>query len=275
MGYSLVEGGTTTPLAGGTAGHPSQPRALGHSDAWKTEGIQGQPSSAGDLGLGPSSTESCHRRLKKRRIARFKRYAGRRLEIASASPVSVMGDQTSWLTARVLWRSPHCTSCRQCKEAMRAVVQRCGDAKLDWITPLTRACIDGRTKCVCELLKPPEVECHTTNAAEPPWRHQWMIDFADSERHTALHAACAFGYEDCVSLLIQAGATLDMADDEGDTPLDGALMASSDSGQACADLLLAAGAAKETPLRALGHSLAVVAHCHEWAGDLTATAFPS
>jgi ankyrin repeat protein len=102
-----------------------------------------------------------------------------------------------------------------------------------------------------------------------------MIDFADSERHTALHAACAFGYEDCVSLLIQAGATLDMADDEGDTPLDGALMASSDSGQACADLLLAAGAAKETPLRALGHSLAVVAHCHEWAGDLTATAFPS
>ena len=134
---------------------------------------------------------------------------------------------------------------------MRAVVQRCGDAKLDWITPLTRACIDGRTECVCELSrKPPEVEqCHSSKAeapVEPPWRHQWMIDFADSERHTALHAACAFGYEDCVRLLIQAGATLDMADDEGDTPLDGALMASSDSGKACVDLLLAAGA-KETP----------------------------
>ena len=168
-----------------------------------------------------------------------------------ASPVSVMGEcakrapsQTPWTTARVLWRSAHCTSCRQCKEAMRAVVQSCGDAKLDWITPLTRACIDGRTECVCELLKPPEVECHNTTA-EVSWRHQWMIDFADSERHTALHAACAFGYEDCVRLLIQAGATLDMADDEGDTPLDGALMASSDSGKACVDLLLAAGA-KET-----------------------------
>ena len=143
------------------------------------------------------------------------------------SPVSVMGEcakrapsQTPWTTARVLWRSAHCTSCRQCKEAMRAVVQSCGDAKLDWITPLTRACIDGRTECVCELLKPPEVECHNTTA-EVSWRHQWMIDFADSERHTALHAACAFGYEDCVRLLIQAGATLDMADDEGDTPLDG------------------------------------------------------
>ena len=175
-----------------------------------------------------------------------------------ASPVSVMGEcakrapsQTPWTTARVLWQSAHCTSCRQCKEAMRAVVQRCGDAKLDWITPLTRACIDGRTECVCELSrKPPEVEqCHSSKAeapVEPPWRHQWMIDFADSERHTALHAACAFGYEDCVRLLIQAGATLDMADDEGDTPLDGALMASSDSGKACVDLLLAAGA-KETP----------------------------
>ena len=167
-----------------------------------------------------------------------------------ASPVSVMGDcakqapsQTPWSTARVLWQSAHCTSCRQCKEAMRAVVQRCGDAKLDWITPLTRACIDGRTECVRRLT---EVECHTTTKAEASWRHQWMIDFADSERHTALHAACAFGYEDCVNLLIQAGATLDMADDEGDTPLDGALMASSDSGKACADLLLAAGA-KETP----------------------------
>lgn len=48
-----------------------------------------------------------------------------------------------------------------------------------------------------------------------------------------------------MSLLIQAGATLDMTDDEGDTPLDGALMAPSDSGRACADLLVAAGA-KET-----------------------------
>ena len=168
-----------------------------------------------------------------------------------ASPVSVMGDcakrapsQTPWSTARVLWRSAHCTSCQQCKEAMRAVVQQCGDAKLDWITPLTRACIDGRTECVRRLT---EIECHTTKSkAKAPWRHQWMIDFADSERHTALHAACAFGYEDCVRLLIQAGATLDMADDEGDTPLDGALMASSDSGKVCADLLLAAGA-KETP----------------------------
>ena len=168
-----------------------------------------------------------------------------------ASPVSVMGEcakrapsQTPWTTARVLWQSAHCTSCRQCKEAMHAVVQRCGDAKLDWITPLTRACIDGRTECVRRLT---EIEWHATKSkAEAPWRHQWMIDFADSERHTALHAACAFGYEDCVRLLIQAGATLDMADDEGDTPLDGALMASSDSGKVCADLLLAAGA-KETP----------------------------
>ena len=114
----------------------------------------------------------------------------------SASPVSVLSGRAERApsqpqcnapcsSARILWQSAHCTSCGQCKQAMRAVVQRCGDAKLDWITPLTRACIDGRTECVRCLVAPPEEaksECQITKA-EALWRHQWMIDFADPERH--------------------------------------------------------------------------------------------
>lgn len=119
---------------------------------------------------------------------------------ASPSPVSVFGERAERApsqplckaprsSARILWQSAHCTSCGQCKEAMRAVVQRCGDAKLDWITPLTRACIDGRTECVRCLVAPPEEavmsECYITKA-EALWRHQWMIDFADPERHNSV-----------------------------------------------------------------------------------------
>ena len=38
------------------------------------------------------------------------------------------------------------------------------------------------------------------------------MDFADAEGHTALHAACAFGLTDCVRMLIQAGASLNLPD---------------------------------------------------------------
>ena len=38
------------------------------------------------------------------------------------------------------------------------------------------------------------------------------MDFADAEGHTALHAACAFGSTDCVRMLIQAGASLNLPD---------------------------------------------------------------
>ena len=143
------------------------------------------------------------------------------------SPVSVIlgsskqapSQQTMWSTARELWRAPHCTSCQQCKEAMRAVVQRCGDNKLDWITPLTRACIDGRTECVYELLKvkPPEAapsctgdqsdgECHKVEA---PWRRQWMIDFADSESHVR-HTART--QQVCYSILLLTHVALSWTD---------------------------------------------------------------
>jgi len=130
-----------------------------------------------------------------------------------------------FVTARSQWETPHCKSCPQCREAARS------EPDLDWMTPMTRACIDGRTPCVRQLLKAPDVD----------------LDFADFDGHTALHAACAFGYEECARLLIQAGATLDMVDAEGATPLDGARMMGTGSGGAIASMLIEAGA-KALPL---------------------------
>ena len=94
------------------------------------------------------------------------------------------------------------------------------------MTPLISACIDGRAGCVRALLQSPEAD----------------VDFADAEGHTALHAACAFGSTDCVRMLIQAGASLNLADLEGATALDGARMAGCDSGEACVSMMVAAGA---------------------------------
>jgi hypothetical protein len=129
-----------------------------------------------------------------------------------------------FMSARVQWQSAHCSSCRQCREAMRA------EEQLDWMTPLTRACLDNRTACVQELLK-----------------SEADLDFCDFDGHTALHAACAFGHQECASMLIKAGATLDMPDHEGATPLDGARMAGTEEGEAIAAMLLEAGA-KALPL---------------------------
>ena len=63
-----------------------------------------------------------------------------------------------------------------------------------------------------------------------------------SEIGTALHAACAFGYADCVRMLIAAGASLSLRDHEGSTALDGARMAGTDAGEACASMMVEAGA---------------------------------
>ena len=64
----------------------------------------------------------------------------------------------------------------------------------------------------------------------------------DVDGHTALHAACAFGYADCVRMLIAAGASLSLRDHEGSTALDGARMAGTDAGEACASMMVEAGA---------------------------------
>lgn len=132
----------------------------------------------------------------------------------------------SWATGAEVkpsqWLGAHCSTCAPCAETMRA--EAANDA-LDAMTPLIHACLSGRTQCVRELLLEPSVD----------------VDFADPDGHTALHAASAFGHKECVELLIQAGAKLDAPDNEGATPLDGAIMSRSESTTQCASLLVDAG----------------------------------
>ena len=124
-------------------------------------------------------------------------------------------------SAKAWWSSAHCGSCSRCRSAKSEHAEQ-----MEWMTPLISACIDGRVGCVQELLQSPEAD----------------VDFADVDGHTALHAACAFGYADCVRMLIQAGASLSLPDHEGATALDGARMSGSDAGEACVSMMMDAGA---------------------------------
>ena len=132
-----------------------------------------------------------------------------------------------WFSARSQWKAAHCRSCAQCETALSMLDEN----QQDWMTPLTCACIDGRKSCVEALLKATET----------------VIDFADSEGHTAMHAACTFGYMDCVRMLIDAGATLDVPDHEGATAIDGARMSRSPTAESCVAMLVEAGARDPSP----------------------------
>lgn len=132
-----------------------------------------------------------------------------------------------WFSASAQWKAAHCRSCAQCRDAMAVLDEK----QLDWTTPLTNACIDGRKSCVEAILKAPET----------------VIDFANSDGHTAMHAACMFGYTDCVRMLIEAGATLDVPDHEGATAIDGARMVRTDTAESCVAMLVAAGARDTSP----------------------------
>ena len=124
-------------------------------------------------------------------------------------------------SAKAWWSCAHCASCSRCRSAKSEHAEQ-----LEWMTPLISACIDGRVACVQALLQSPEAD----------------LDFVDVDGHTALHAACAFGYVDCVRMLIAAGASLSLRDHEGSTALDGARMAETDAGEACASMMMEAGA---------------------------------
>ena len=124
-------------------------------------------------------------------------------------------------SAKAWWSCAHCASCSRCRGAKSEHAEQ-----LEWMTPLISACIDGRVACVQALLQSPEAD----------------LDFVDVDGHTALHAACAFGYADCVRMLIAAGASLSLRDHEGSTALDGARMAGTDAGEACASMMVEAGA---------------------------------
>ena len=124
-------------------------------------------------------------------------------------------------SAKAWWSSAHCGSCSRCRSAKSEHAEQ-----VEWMTPLISACIDGRVECVQALLQSPEAD----------------LDFADVDGHTALHAACAFGYADCVRMLIAAGASLSLPDHEGATSLDGARMAGTDAGDACVSMMVEAGA---------------------------------
>ena len=132
-----------------------------------------------------------------------------------------------WFSASAQWKAAHCRSCAQCRNAMAVLDEK----QLDWTTPLTSACIDGRKSCVEAIVKAPET----------------VIDFANSDGHTAMHAACMFGYKDCVRMLIEAGAALDVPDHEGATAIDGARMMRTETAESCVAMLVDAGARDTTP----------------------------
>ena len=129
-------------------------------------------------------------------------------------------------SAKAWWSSAHCGSCSRCRSSKSEHAEQ-----VEWMTPLISACIDGRVECVQALLQSPKAD----------------LDFADVDGHTALHAACAFGYADCVRMLIAAGASLSLPDHEGATALDGAHMAGTDAGEACVSMMVEAGARDASP----------------------------
>lgn len=69
--------------------------------------------------------------------------------------------------------------------------------------PLVVAAQTGDIDAVCQLIENPDIDLNTAGLHE----------------ETALHMACAVGYPDIVTFLVNAGANVDITDKEGSTPL--------------------------------------------------------
>ena len=81
-------------------------------------------------------------------------------------------------------------------------------------TPLYHACLAGKEESVLELLG---------RGADVNWYHSVLY-------HSATHAAAATGHAECIRILIQRGANVNVLDSDGLTPMhDAARCGSSDS----------------------------------------------
>lgn len=65
------------------------------------------------------------------------------------------------------------------------------------------------------------------------------VDYADDAGTTPLHAACQEGHEDCIELLLRAGAVVDSVNKDGVTPL---MTACENGHKGCAEMLIKAKA---------------------------------
>jgi hypothetical protein len=117
--------------------------------------------------------------------------------------------------------------------------------------------------------------------------HQWGLDVNDmtwgrrsrhrartqenTSRQTPLHYACIHGRAPCAEALCQAGANLDVADEDGNTPLSHALLGGHRGHRRVVMTLLRAGAYQPFPEFAPLHNAALdLARAVERAGDWAA-----
>ena len=86
-------------------------------------------------------------------------------------------------------------------------------------TPLHLAALHGHAKVVEQLIQAQsEIIAGKKQEAEQ-WSTQKYLDMMDIDDATPLHLAAAFGYQGVIQVFIKAGASLNISDDKGFTPL--------------------------------------------------------